>query len=164
MFLRPLLVACVIGTALSIASTGTVSLQLVAGTTSAWLFVVLIQLLAALAIVITAPRRTVPVRAAVDGFFALHVPWSAWLLAWAAWIWITPEIDHYSGWAYGTAVAPATWTAALIYRFCRTVLADSRRIAVVRLAAHQAMVWTAFLAIGGAAVGLWPRVLQWLGG
>ncbi|MGE5816356.1 MAG: hypothetical protein ACM36C_17865 [Acidobacteriota bacterium] len=157
MFVRPLLVAVIIGTSLVIASTGTVSLALVAETTVAWSFVVLIQLLAALAIVATAPRRTMPTSRAVHAFFGLHVPWSAWMLAWAAWTWMTPA-DR-PGWITWTALAPAAWTAVLVHRFCREVLGEGHRPALVRLCAHQAIVWSAFLLIGGAAVGLWPRVL-----
>lgn len=163
MLLRPLLVAVVLGTSLAIASTGTVGLGLVASTTLAWSFVVLIQLLAALAIVGTAPRRTIPTGRAVHEFFGLHVPWSSWLLGWAVWAWTISPLERHSGWVLWTALVPAVWTALLIYRYCRDVLAEPHRRAIARACAHQAIVWGAFLVIGGSAVGLWPRVLQVLG-
>jgi hypothetical protein len=81
------------------------------------------------------------------------------LLALSAWTWVTSPVDRHSGWPLATALAPAVWTAVLIYRFCRERLNDGHRAAVVRVAAHQAIVWTAFVVIGGAAVGLWPRVV-----
>jgi hypothetical protein len=162
MFIRPLFVAIIIGTSQVIASTGRVSVLLVAETTLAWSFVVVIQLVGALAIIATAPRRALTTTRAVHVFFGLHGPWSAWLLAWAAWIWMTPA-DR-PGWILWTALVPAGWTGVLIYRFCRDVLGDSHRSALVRLCIHQAIVWAAFLFIGGAAVGLWPRVLWILNG
>lgn len=163
MLLRPFLVACVIGTALAVAATGSVSLSLVATTTLSWSFVVAIQVLAAVVIVGTASGRTLPVGRAVDAFFAFHVPWSAWMLAWAVWTWMTPPAWRHSGWVLWTAFAPAAWTAFLIYRFCLDVLGEPHRRAIARTCAHQAIVWGAFVLIGGAAVGLWPRILRVLG-
>jgi len=164
MILRLLLVACTIGTSLAIAATGTVTLGLVADTTISWSFVVLVQLGAALAIIGTAPRRTLPIGPALEAFFALHVPWSSWMLAWAAWTWMTPPVARHAGWALWTALVPAAWTAILVYRFCRDVLAEPHRRAFARACVHQAIVWGAFLLVGGAAVGIWPRLLRVLAG
>jgi hypothetical protein len=154
-----LLVVLVLGTSLTIAATGTVSIGLVATITLAWSGVVLIQLLAALAVVGLAPRRRLPLGQATAAFFRLHLPWSAWLLAWALFTWITAPAGRHSTFIMWTALVPACWSAVLIYRFCREVLADAHRAAIVRTCAHQAIIWTSFVVIGGAAVGLWPRVL-----
>jgi hypothetical protein len=102
-------------------------------------------------------------RRALDAFFALHVPWSSWMLAWATWTWITTPVVRHSGWVLWTALVPAAWTAIGIYRFCRQELGDPHRRALARVFAHQAIIWTTFLVAGGAAVGLWPRVVQLLG-
>jgi hypothetical protein len=163
MLLRPLLVACVIGTTLAIASTGSVSLGLVATTTLSWSFVVGVQLIAAFVIIGTAPARTMAVPQAVDAFFALHVPWSSWMLAWATWTWMASPAWRHSDWVLVTALAPAGWTAFLVYRYCRDVLGEPHHRAVARTSMHQAMVWGAVAFIGGAAVGLWPRILRVLG-
>ena len=161
-FARPVLVAIILGTSLAVASTGSVNLLLVAETTLAWSFVVVIQFGAALAMIAAARHRAVSTGRALHAFFGLHVPWSAWLLAWAGWTWMTPA-DR-PGWVLWTALVPAGWTAVLIYRFCRDTLGDGHRVAVARLCVHQTIVWTSFLLIGGAAVGLWPRLLWRLPG
>lgn len=158
LLLRLLLVAIVLGTSLAIAATGTVSLELVAATTVSWSFVVGVQLVAALAILGPARNRTMSLAHALDDFFSLHVPWSMWLIAWALFNWLTSPIAR-SNWILASAAAPLAATSVLIYRFCRQELGDQHRRAVLRTVVHQAIVWTCFLLVGGAAVGLWPRLL-----
>jgi hypothetical protein len=157
---RLLLVAIVIGTSMALSATGTVSLGLVLSMTLTWSFVVLIQLAAAVAVIGPASGRTGSLGCALDEFFQLHVPWSAWLMALALFTWLTSPLNRPSNTALQlTAAFPAMWTALLIYRFCREALGDSHRAAIVRTLWHQAIIWTSVLVIGGAAVGLWPRIL-----
>src|SRR5690242_9581507 len=77
---RPLLAAIVLGTAMAFAPTRHLTPALVAGTTIAWSFVIVIQILIALLLIAGPARRTVGVARALDLFFASHAPWSFWLL------------------------------------------------------------------------------------
>jgi hypothetical protein len=159
---RPAFAALLIGTALAIASTGRVTLGLVASLTLCWSFAPAWQLIAAAIVIAASPRRGVGMPRALDLFFAGHVPWSSWLLAAAAWIAAAGRPFDPAALLL-SALIPAIWTPAIVFAFCRTVLHETRRGALIRTAAHQAMIWTFAATVFALAVAALPRVLRLLG-
>ena len=158
---RPLLVAIVLGTSIAIAATGRVTPRLLVSTTALWLFVVLLQLAIAVTLIAAPARRTVGLPRALDLFFASHAPWSLWMLAAAAWSPspvgrpLTPVLI--------AVLVPMALTPRMISAFFREVLELDPRHARARTIAHQAATWTVFLILAASVVGIWPRVLEWVG-
>jgi hypothetical protein len=157
---RPALVALVTGCAAAISSTGHVTLGLVATTTLAWSFVVVLQIAIALAVVAGPARRSIGIATALDRFFAAHGPWSLWMLSFALWTVATPAVGQPIRWAEVSALVPAAWTARLVYAFHVRGLGLEPRAALRRTIAHQALTWIAVLVFAGVAVQVWPRLLQ----
>jgi hypothetical protein len=124
-----------------------------------WSFAVVVQVVAASALVASSRRRTVSVPAAVDLFFMGHGPWSLWLLtaaACAAWL---PRPDHMDFIVVVTAVVPIAWTAVIVFAFCREVLNEPPRPAAIRTLFHQSLIWTFTGVYIAMVVALWPRIL-----
>jgi hypothetical protein len=162
MLRKPALLALVYGTVAAMASTSHVDLRLVASTTIGWSFVPALQVLIAWACIAPARKRTVSMPAAIDAFFATSLPWALWLIAFAGWSAAGPPVARSIFVALVCLAIPALWTPWLIFRFCREVLRDEPRAAIVRTAVHQAASWLLFLAWYGTAVALWPRMLGWI--
>jgi hypothetical protein len=156
---RPLLVAIILGTCVCIYAIHRVTLGLALSAVLTWSFAVVVQIFAAAAIVASSTRRTVSVPAAVDLFFMGHAPWSLWLLAvaaWAAWLPHPTRMDYI---VLITAAVPIAWTAVIVLAFCREVLNDAPRPAVIRTVFHQFLVWTFTGVYIAIVVQLWPRIL-----
>jgi hypothetical protein len=83
---RPLLVAFVFGCAISLMTSGRLSLRLVAPATLYSSFVPLLEI-AGLAVVWPWRQSPLSFARAIDLFFVSHTPWSLWLCAFAA---VTP--------------------------------------------------------------------------
>ena len=156
---RPLLVAAVLGASMAISATGGVTPSLLVSTTICWSLVVLLQVAIALAVIIGSPR-TIGLPRALDLYFASHAPWSMWLLVMAAW---GPSPLGRSLWpVLAAAVLPITLTPIMVAAFFREVLGMNRRRAMARAVVQQAITWSLFVGLFGAAVQLWPRLLQWV--
>jgi hypothetical protein len=124
-----------------------------------WSFAVIVQLLAATALIASSTRRTASLLAALDLFFMGHAPWSLWLLAvsaWAAWLPHPLSMEYI---VLATGALPAAWTAVIVCAFCREVLNDAPRLAVVRTLFHQALIWTFTGGYIAVVVALWPRII-----
>ena len=154
---RPLLVAVVLGTAMALSSTHHATPALVLSTTLLWSVVVIGQVAIALAVIGTPRSETVGRARALDLFFASHAPWSLWMLAAAAWV---PHFGDPGMPLWLMAIAAIAFTTRSIAKFFSEVLRMDRGRAAVRTLVHQMLTWGLFTVFYGAAVALWPRVLQ----
>jgi len=148
----------IIGVLVSIATTGRLTLELALTLAAAWSFAVLIQVVAAAAIVGTAPRRAAGRRRAFELLFLGDAPWSLWLLGATA---SAVALDRIALTPLAvTMVVPIAWTMVIVAAFCREVLGADRRGAMIRAAVHQAIVWGLALQVAAIAAGSWGRLIQ----
>lgn len=161
---RPVFIALLVGTLLALTSTGRITLGLVLAVAACWSFVPAIQAFAGFAVIARSPHRTVGRAQALDLLFAGHAPWSLWLLAVAARIAWLDAPASFSGAFLATAWIPLAWRCVIVFAFCRSVLLESRRGALLRTAAHQAIVWSLGIGVLAVAVRLWPRIVGAFGG
>jgi len=158
---RMALVALVLATAMSIASTGRLTTALLlSGMTCFW-FLPVLQFLTGL--LMLRHRRVVAWRVALDGYFATHRPWSLWTLLMAATVILLPNPGGATYPLALTAVVPAALTIRGLLRFSREALGDSTRQAWQRVALHQGASFVVLIAYMDLSVALWPRVLAVLG-
>jgi hypothetical protein len=155
---RPLLASVVLGTSMALASTGHVTPALVLSTAVLLSVVVIGQVLIALAAMGRKSPRTMGRARALDLFFASHAPWSLWLLAAAAWV--PSPLGRPAAPLWLAAIVPIVVTPRIIAAYFREVVGLDRRRAAVRTLLHQAVTWGLFLVLFGAAVAIWPRILQ----
>jgi hypothetical protein len=158
---RPAIVAVVLGASVAMAATREAPPALLLSTTLSWSVVVAAQVLIALALIQRPARATVGVARALDLFFAGHAPWSLWMLAVVAWAPVPggrPLLP-----VLVAALVPLALTFRTIAAHFHYVLGFDRRTAVRRTIAHQALTWGLLLGTYGAAVALFPRVVQWIG-
>jgi len=155
---RPLVAAVVIGSGMALSSTQHVTPALVLSTTVMWSFVVMLQVAIALAVIPRAAAARLGRARTLDLFFASHAPWSLWVLFAAVWGPVLTGHPFKPLWL--AALLPIALTPRIIAAFFREVLGLDQRRAAVRTLVHQALTWGLFVAIFGAAVALWPRVLQ----
>ena len=156
---RMLLVALVIGTSLTVASTERITLSLVAVGTAGWIFVPVLQLLTGLLLIRGTSRDRLSV---LERYFALHWPWSFWILATQASLLLSPWLRRQGLWMMVTAAVPLLWTVKLLIAFCREELRLDERRGRWRVGLHQSATYALVVAYVALAVALWPRVLAWL--
>jgi len=155
---RPLLVAVVLGTSMALSSTRHVTPALVFSTTLLLSAVIIGQVLIALAVIGRLATQTLGRARALDLFFASHAPWSLWLLAMAVWV---PSPLGLPSWPLSLAsIAPIVLTPRILAAYFREVHGLDRRRAAIRTFVHQAVTWAVFAVLFGAAVAIWPRILQ----
>jgi energy-converting hydrogenase Eha subunit C len=147
-----------IGVLVSIVATGHVTVALAATLSVSWSFAVLIQVLAAAVIIVSARDRRVSRRRAFELLFLAHAPWSLWLLAVAAFSLLAARVSLDA--VAATALIPVGWTAILVSAFSREVLHAGRREARLRTVAHQAIVWGCAVQFAAMAAGSWNRLVQ----
>ena len=154
---RLALVAVVIGCSVAISSTGHVTVPLVLTTIVCWSPVVLLQLAIALFVVGRPASRTTGLARGLDLFFMAHVPWSLWILAFAALVLSADPVGLRVRAIEVTAIVPLAWTARLVYAYHVQVLRADGLTALRRTLLHQALTW------GVAAVifwnSIWPRAI-----
>lgn len=157
---RPALVALVLGTSMALSATRHVTPALVFSTTLLLSIVVIGQAVIALAVMPGTAIRTIGRARALDLFFASHTPWSLWLLA--AGVWVPSPFGLPPGPLWLAALAPIVLTPRIIAAYFREIHGLDRRRAALRTLVHQALTWASFIALFGAAVAIWPRILQTL--
>jgi len=155
---RPLLVALVLGTSMALSTTRHVTPALVFSTTVMLCVIVIGQILTALAVMPATRAHTIGRARALDLFFASHAPWSLWLLAASAWA--PSPLGRPVAPVWAAALVPVVLTPRIIAAYFRQVHELDRRQAAVRTVVHQILTWGMFLALYGAAVAIWPRMLQ----
>src|SRR5262245_57713598 len=152
---RPLLVAFVLGCAVSLMTSGRLTLRLAAPATVYWSFIPLLGI-AGLALV---ARRRMSARL-VDEFFAGYLPWVLWLTAFSG-VWaFLPPVDAFghSGYPFVwelAAVVAAAWAGFLDFRFSRRMLQRTTRGALVDVLLQRLIGWT-----GALAIFVWPAATQ----
>ena len=157
---RLLLALAVIGTSVAAAATGRVSFELVGGIALAWSFALLVQLLAAAAIIVPARERTATALRAFELWFQAHVPWSLWFLLPPLYFALAGRRVSETPLALA-ALVPMAWTAVILYAFAQRVLRSRRAAAIVLL--HQGIVWGLTICYITFAIGGWDRVLEEIG-
>ena len=152
------MVAVVLGTSAALSATRHATPPLVMTTTLLLSIAVVAQVLIALAVIPGAQARAAGRARALDLFFASHAPWSLWLLMSAVWV---PSPLGLPGWPlHAAAIVPVVLTPRIIDAYFREVHGFDRRRAAIRTLVHQAVTWGLFAAVFGAAVAVWPRILQ----
>jgi hypothetical protein len=157
---RVLLAIAAIGISVAIDATGRASVGLAAGIGASWSFALLVQALAAAAVILPARGRAVSTLRAFELWFQAHAPWSLWLLLPALTALVIgrkvgdPTLE-------GLALIPMAWTPVLLWFFARRVLRARRALAVVLV--HQAVLWGLASCYVAYAIGGWDRVLAELG-
>jgi hypothetical protein len=147
-------VALVLGCAMSLMTSGRLTLRLVAPAAVYWSFIPLLEI-AGLAAVCGKGLRA----KTIDSFFAGHGPWLFCAVLFAAvWTFVpAAQVFEKTGdptiWL-AMALAAIVWSGWLDFAFSRRVLGRSRAGAARDLVVQRAIVWTGALAIfaGPAAV------------
>lgn len=140
------LVSVLTGCAAAYSATGRVTLSLAASLTATWMFLPILHVLLARAVM----RRRV-------GLFLMgHAPWSLWIIAAAA---MTGSFGYAAyWWMLLLAIVPIALTLRIVYAFCLEVLGLAPRAALGRTIAHQAATWLVAAVYLDRAVGLVPRI------
>ena len=151
---RMALISLVLGVSLSAASTERVDAGLVLATSLAWSFVPVLQLLTGLILIRGSAGRA----AALDAYFATHMPWSFWILGVHALFLLAGPARDIALWIALTAVVPAVWTAWLLVEMCRDRLGLSPRESRQRVILHEVLSYSLVLAYVHFAVALGARL------
>lgn len=148
--------AVLIAVASSVTSANRVTIALTLALAAGWLFVPLVHVLMGAALVASAPAGRARGNRALALLLMGHAPWSLWLIVSAALV----AWGGYPAYRFSLLLAfvPLVLTWRILYVFCRDVLGASRRGALVRLAAHQVVVWSLGVFYVEKAVGLVPRI------
>jgi hypothetical protein len=155
---RPILYALLVGTCVAIAATGQVSLGLVASTTAAWCWVVVLQLFIALAMTRSSPaRRKVSKARAFELWFAGHVPWTLWMLLLAPAIRAYPTLPVEE--ILFSMLAPITWTFGIAAAFGKYVLGRSTATSWLLALIHQLAITGLVLSYVAWSAGGWFRLV-----
>ena len=152
LFMSMLVAACA-----GVSATGRVTLALLASLSASWMFVPLLHVLLAMALVLSAPARRASGARATSLLLMGHAPWSLWLIA-AALMTMSGGYALYHE-ALLLALVPVALTARLVRAFCLEVLGASARGALARTLAHQAATWGVAAIYLERAVGLLPQLL-----
>jgi hypothetical protein len=156
-----MLIAC----AASAASTGRVTMSLVASLTLSWMFVPLTQVLIGALLVAAAPAPRHRGGAALALLLRGHAPWSLFLLAASGAI-AAAAIFGRGYDAYRVAVyvgiVPILLTLRIVHAFAIEVLGATPRRAAALALGHQALTWFVAALYLDRAVSLVPRIQGWL--
>ena len=150
---RPLLVAVVLGCAMSLMTSGRLTLRLAAPAAVYWSFVPLLEI-AGLAAVCGKRLRA----RTIDTFFAGHGPWLLCVTLFAAWWAFVPAVKVFGQTTYpwiwvGLALVAIAWSGRLDFVFSRRVLGRTRTGAARDIAMQRAICWIGGLAIFAGTSG-----------
>lgn len=155
-----LFISLLVAAAASVSATGRVTLSLLVSLGISWMFLPLLHVLVAAALVASARAPRVAGNRAVALLLMGHAPWSIWVLSAA----VLSAAFGFSGYrvALPLAILPLLLTFRIVHAFCLEVLRTSPRGAIVRTLAHQAVTWLVAVFYVEKAVGLVPRIYGWL--
>ena len=159
---RPLMVAVIIGMAVTLASAERVPVGLLVMGVACWSFVPVLQLLIGAIVTALAPSRPVRMARAIELLFVAQLPWSLWVVAMTGLYRFSPADPGLIVQAPSLMI-PAVWTAWILWAFCRIVLGCAERRALLLLVVHQALTWTLFFAYALLASGFSARILAAVG-
>jgi hypothetical protein len=160
---RPIVAAMVIGAAMTVSASDSLD-GAFPRATIAWSFAVVLQAVAGLVLIASAPEPRVSRGRALDLLFAANGPWMLWLAGFTLWTELTPVFGRPVHTALWSLLVPGAWTALLMYRYCRSVLGVTGAGARRRTILHQSATWLLFAAYFFWAVQGWPRVIGILAG
>jgi hypothetical protein len=151
---RPLLVAFVLGCAVSLLTSGRVTLRLAGPATLYWSF---IPLAGIAGLLVVSGRRLHA--AMVDEFFLSYAPWMLWITAFAALWAFVPPADAFARTGYpwvweALALVAMVWSARADFHFYQRTFGHSRRQAVRGLLVQRLISWSAVLVIFVWSAGL----------
>lgn len=147
MIRRPLFVALVIGSFVSITVSGHLTISLLFDGMVFWSFLPILQSILMSGIVIIFGRRRIPTSKALDLFFMGHGPWLMWLLAMAATCLFFPVKQFYLwpiqwGWILPVSLLAAwIWSSVTSFAFLRGVLEVSKLRAMALLVLYTVLLW-----------------------
>ena len=163
---RPLLLALALGTTLSIAASGRVSVRLVVDGALSFGFVPIIELLAFF-LVYRRRARTMSFAPAVDRFFVGNSPWLVALTVVAAITAIDTPQDAmlWTGFPrlavlVAGAIAAGAWSLYLDVRFSQSTLRSSRSTAIADACLFRAIAWP-LATVYFLGYAIWPMLVQW---
>lgn len=155
-----LFISLLVAGAASVSATGRVTLSMLVSLSISWMFLPLLHVLVAGALVASAPRPAVGGNRAVALLLMGHAPWSLWILLAAA----MAAAFGYDAWhpMLFVALVPLALTSRIVHAFCLEVLRTSPRGAIVRTLLHQSVTGLVGVVYLEKAVGLVPRIYGWL--
>jgi hypothetical protein len=159
---RPVLVAVIVGTAVTLASAERVPFAVVAVGILSWSFVPALQLMVGAVVSGIAPARSITMARAIELLFMAQLPWSLWVLAMTGLNAFTSVPQPLAVQVSGLLV-PGIWTAFIVSAFCQTALGCSKRRARWLTAFHQTTIWVLFFAFVFLVSGFWSRILAAVG-
>ena len=155
---RPALYALLVGTCVAIAATGQASLGLVASTTASWSWVVVVQLIIAVAMTRSARAlRKVSAARAFELWFAGHVPWTLWMLLLAPAIRAYPTLPVEE--VLCSMLAPIAWTFVIAVAFSKYVVGRSTATSWLLALTHQLTIIALVLSYVAWSAGGWFRLV-----
>lgn len=165
---KPLVLAFVLGCALSASASGRFSLRLVVDGALSFAFVPALAILALAVVGRTGNRGRLPFGHLVDLFFTGNGPWLLWLIAAAALTLILPPRD-FGPWIIPLELSlliPLAWSLYIDFHFFREVMDRTSGGATKAVILHRLIAWIGFIAYfdGRAAWSeVWPRLAAWIG-
>lgn len=161
---RPLFVAFLSGSMVSLVTSQRLTMRHVAGGTLNASFLVLGQI-AALGIVCGRDRK-ISFSRTVDLFFAGYGPWTLWIIAFSA-VWAFASTEHAYAFAGPGSILPtaglaAIWSCGIDFRFFERVLQRSPRRAVWDVFRMWTMSWIVCVGIFGYGA-LWSEHMRIVG-
>jgi hypothetical protein len=161
---RPLLVAFVLGCAVSLMTSGRLTLRLALPATLYWTFVPVCQMVS---LAVVARRRKMPFAQLIDSYFQSHTAWLLWVMAFAA-MWAFVPAPTVFSWMFprtlwfASAGLVLAWSAYVDFGFFRRVLGRPPGRAARDLAIQRLLCWAMGLAIF-VAPGGWQVVASAIG-
>lgn len=147
MLRRPLFVALVIGSFVSITVSGHLTIPLLFDGMVFWSFLPTLQAILMSSIVVIFGRRRIPTSKALDLFFMGHGPFLMWLLAMAATCLFFPVKQFYLwpiqwGWILPVSLLAAwIWSSVTSFAFLRGALEVSKLRAMALLVLYTVLLW-----------------------
>ena len=155
---RPLFVTFVLGCAVSLGATGTLTARIAGPSMLYWVFVPIVEALALVA-VIGRRRNRVPLTRAIDIFFAGHAPWTLLIIAITG---LIASVSPALWWMILTRVAMAgmalvvCWSAYIDFSYFRAMFGVSRGVALRDLVAVRTITWLIVFSVFAA-----PEFTPW---
>ena len=147
MIRRPLFVALVVGSFVSITVSGHLTIYLLLDGMVFWSFILVLQAILMSGIVVSFGRRRIPTSKALDLFFMGHGPWLMWLLGIAATCLFFPLKQFYLwpvqwGWVLPISLVVAwIWSSVTSFAFLRGALEISTLRAIALLVLYTFLLW-----------------------
>jgi hypothetical protein len=150
---RPLFVALVVGSFVSITVSGRLTISLLVDGMVFWGFVPILQGILMSAIVVIFGRRRIATSKAMDLFFMGHGPWLMWLLAISATCLFFPVKQFYlwpvqGGWVLPVSLLAAwIWSSITSFAFLRGALEVSNLRASALLLLYTLLLWSILISL-----------------